>query len=55
MKSHADHFSAKQSAFIPGRDDKKEWKKPHIIELNLRDTKGGFFVVNFETEVWFHS
>ena len=55
MKSHNIHSSDKQSVFVPDRDDKKEWKKPLIIELDLRDTKGGFFAVNFETEFWFHS
>lgn len=55
MKSQNEHSFDKQLVLSSDRDNKKEWKKPLITELDLQDTKGGFFPVNFEAEPWFLS
>lgn len=36
----------------PKDKHKKAWKKPRLIQLNIKETKGGLFDFNWESPDW---
>jgi len=52
MKNTKEYPSNQKSIILSVASEPKKWKTPKITELDLIETKGGYFNWNYESPDW---